>query len=130
MRIFLTQNNSQGMNQIVLFLLQWTVSWSVWLEQELTDGADWAGEWCLLSVKSGGVLTLSMNGQSVFIAAGFLPSWKFMTLLLRWHSFVAEVVQLQACFGENDDNIHSNLGCFCCSFFFFIFLDSIHEKSM
>lgn len=63
-------------------------------------------------MKRGGVLTLSMNGQSVFTAAGFVPTWKFMTLLLRWHSFVAEVVQLQACFGENYDNIHFNLGFF------------------
>jgi len=54
-----------------------------------------------------------MNGQSIFIAAGFVPSWKFMTLLLTWHSFVAEVVQLQACFGENYDNIHFYLEVFC-----------------
>lgn len=63
----------------------------------------------LVFLKSAAVLTLYINGQSIFIAAGFVPSWKFMPLPLGWHSFVTEVVELQNCFGENYDNIHFNL---------------------
>lgn len=63
----------------------------------------------LVFLKSAAVLTLYINGESVFVAAGFVPGWKFVPLPLRWHSFVTEVVELQNCFGENDGNIHFNL---------------------
>lgn len=107
--VFLTQNNSEGMSQIVLVLLQWTVFWSAWLEQnwlvvpiELVSVAYFP--WRVVVTDKVYLLLLGL-----FQVQNLWPC----SLLLRWHSSVVEVVQLQACFGENDDNIHFNL------FFFF-----------
>lgn len=77
------ESNSLGFAPVGSFVMCLT-------RAELTGGAGGTGEWCLLAGKSGRVLTLSMDEQSVFGAAGFVPSWKFMTLLL-WHSFIAVV---------------------------------------